>query len=90
MKKRIGYKVMAMIITLFVVFLINNIFSSITTNRTKKSFTMLADVYLEIEEENLKNEFIQSENNMQEQSSILLIQKVLNKRFKAKKLFISF
>ncbi len=52
MKKHIGNKVMGMIITLFIVFMINNIFSSITTNRTKKAFTMLADVYLEIEEEN--------------------------------------
>lgn len=53
-KKHVGYKVMTMIISLFVVFMINNIFASITTDKTKKAFTMIADVYLELEENNTK------------------------------------
>lgn len=52
MKKHIGYKVMAMLIVLFIVFMINNIFASITTDRTKKAFNMIADVYMELEENN--------------------------------------
>lgn len=54
LKKHIGYKVMAMIIALFAVFMVNNIFASITTDRTKNAFTMIADVYLELEENNTK------------------------------------
>lgn len=45
---------MAMIVALFVVFMINNILASITTDRTKNSFNMIADVYLELEENNTK------------------------------------
>lgn len=54
LKKHIGYKVMAMIIALFAVFMINNIFASITTDRTKKAFTMIADIYVGLEENNTK------------------------------------
>ncbi len=54
MKKHVGYKVMAMIVVLFIVFMINNVFASITTDRTKKAFTMISDVYMELEENNTK------------------------------------
>lgn len=52
MKKHVGYKVMAMFIMLFIVFMINNIFASITTDRTKKAFELIANVYMELEENN--------------------------------------
>ena len=52
MKRHVGVKVMAMLITLFVVFMINNIFASITTDRTKQAFNIIADVYVKLEENN--------------------------------------
>lgn len=52
MRKHIGYKVIGMLTTLFIVFLINNVAQNVSAKNSKEAFIAMSEVYVNLEEKN--------------------------------------
>lgn len=52
MKKHVGYKVIGMLMMLFVVFLINNVAQNVSSKNSKEAFLAMSDVYVNLEGKN--------------------------------------
>ncbi len=52
MKKHVGYKVIAMLMMLFVIFLVNNVAQNISSANSKDAFIAMSDVYVSLEGKN--------------------------------------
>ena len=52
MKKHIGYKIIGMLLTLFLVFLINNVAQNVSSQNSKEAFIAMSEVYVALEGEN--------------------------------------
>ena len=52
MKKHVGYKVIGMLVMLFLVFLINNVAQNVSSKNSKEAFLAMSDVYINLEGKN--------------------------------------
>ena len=52
MKKHVGYKVMGMLATLFIVFLVNNMAQNLSSSHSKEAFVAMSEVYVNLEGKN--------------------------------------
>ena len=52
MKKHVGYKVIGMLVMLFIVFLINNVAQNVSSANSKNAFIAMSDVYVNLEGKN--------------------------------------
>ena len=52
MKKHVGYKVIAMLMTLFIVFTINGLAQNLSSGNSKDAFIAMSEVYVNLEGKN--------------------------------------
>ena len=52
MRKRVGYKIIAMLTMLLIVFLVNNVAQNVSSANSKEAFIAMSEVYVNLEEKN--------------------------------------